>query len=187
MTIQDQIIHYRITHGISEEAFAKKVCVSVSDLYAPNWTIHTLLLLANFFDISFDTLICEDLPHIQRKLHTATRTYKRNNFIFKGLFFGLFLFSPLLIMRFGELGIWIIVALWALTLRKAYLVGRYLQNTMLNNYREIIAYYNGTTLLSIEKARHSEKTAKQKRCNTLCKITMAFYAITLIITILTTL
>ena len=122
MELAEHIKHYRKELGLSQEDLAERIYVSRQSV--SNWEtgktypdIHTLLLLADVFDTSLDTLVKGDLPMMKQLINEEDRAqYKRDNTIFSILFmlvlcsavplyyfldtFGLSLFARLFVLAF---------------------------------------------------------------------------------------
>lgn len=167
MELAEHIKHYRKELGLSQEDLAERIYVSRQSV--SNWEtgktypdIHTLLLLADVFDTSLDTLVKGDLPKMKAMINEEDRaTYKRDSNIFSALFVLMILaFIPLYVWL-DTIGLILYAALVVVTLYYANRVEKYKKRFDTQTIREIEAFTEGVTLDEIEKAREAGKRPYQ--------------------------
>lgn len=158
MELAEHIKHYRKELGLSQEDLAERIYVSRQSV--SNWEtgktypdIHTLLLLADVFDTSLDTLVKGDLPKMKAMINEEDRsTYKRDSNIFSALFVLMILaFIPLYVWL-DTIGLILYAALVVVTLYYANRVEKHKKRFDTQTIREIEAFTEGVTLDEIEKA-----------------------------------
>lgn len=167
MELAEHIKHYRKELGLSQEDLAERIYVSRQSV--SNWEtgktypdIHTLLLLADVFDTSLDTLVKGDLPMMKQLINEEDRAqYKRDNTIFSILFMLVLCSAVPLNYFLDTFGL----VLYALLFVMAFLyAGRIEKNKKrfdTQTIREIEAFTEGVTLDEIEKAREAGKRPYQ--------------------------
>ena len=167
MELAEHIKQYRKELGLSQEDLAERIYVSrqsVSNLETGKTypDIHTLLLLADVFDTSLDTLVKGDLPKMKAMINEEDRaTYKRDSNIFSALFVLMILaFIPLYVWL-DTIGLILYAALVVVTLYYANRVEKHKQRFDTQTIREIEAFTEGVTLDEIEKAREAGKRPYQ--------------------------
>lgn len=167
MELAEHIKQYRKELGLSQEDLAERIYVSrqsVSNLETGKTypDIHTLLLLADVFDTSLDTLVKGDLPKMKAMINEEDRaTYKRDSNIFSALFVLMILaFIPLYVWL-DTIGLILYAALVVVTLYYANRVEKHKKRFDTQTIREIEAFTEGVTLDEIEKAREAGKRPYQ--------------------------
>lgn len=167
MELAEHIKHYRKELGLSQEDLAERIYVSRQSV--SNWEtgktypdIHTLLLLADVFDTSLDTLVKGDLPKMKAMINEEDRaTYKRDSNIFAALFVLMILaFIPLYVWL-DTIGLILYAALAVVTHYYANRVEKHKKRFDIQTIREIEAFTEGVTLDEIEKAREAGKRPYQ--------------------------
>lgn len=167
MELAEHLKHYRKELGLSQEELAERIYVSRQSV--SNWEtgktypdIHTLLLLADVFDTSLDTLVKGDLPKMKAIINEEDRaTYKRDSTIFSVLFILMLIaFIPLYVWL-DTLGLILYVALVAVNFFYALHIEAQKKRFDIQTIREIEAFTEGVTLDEIEKAREAGKRPYQ--------------------------
>lgn len=168
MELAEHIKHYRKELGLSQEDLAERIYVSRQSV--SNWEtgktypdIHTLLLLADVFDTSLDTLVKGDLPKMKAMINEEDRaTYKRDSNIFSALFFACLIALVPLFAVFDILGFVLYLCLWGITMVYAIRVEKHKKHFDTQTIREITAFTEGVTLDEIEKTKEIGKRPYQK-------------------------
>lgn len=125
--------------------------------------IHSLVMMADLFGVSLDTLIKGDIEIMKEKVdQSLVKEFKKDNLIFAALALLCILSAVPLMKHLGAIGtvIWGIIV--SGTLFYALKVEKAKKDNDIHTYKEIVAFYNGEKLDSIEKAREEGKRSYQR-------------------------
>lgn len=168
MEIGQKIKNCRIQLNISQEILAEKIYVTRQTI--SNWEndksypdINSLLRLSEIFNISLDNLIKGDINIMKQEVSKIEiENFKHKGKILNILSVVLLFTLPILYYFLKLIGliIWIVIFLYALYI--AYKIDLIKNKYNISTFKEILAFENGETLDSIEKAREEGKRPYQK-------------------------
>ncbi|MBQ6334138.1 MAG: helix-turn-helix transcriptional regulator [Erysipelotrichaceae bacterium] len=168
MELGSRIKDFRTKAGLTQEEFAERLYVSRQTI--SSWEndksypdIHSLLMMSDLFAISLDTLIKGDIEIMKEKVdQNIVNDFKKDNWIFAILVLVCILTAVPLMKHLGALGtmIWGIIA--SVTIYYAMRIEKAKKDNEVYTYKEIVAFYNGEKLDSIEKAREEGKRNYQR-------------------------
>ena len=168
MEIGKQIKTHRAKFGLSQEEFADKIFVTRQTV--SNWEndksypdINSLVLMAEVFGVSLDSLVKGDIEEMNEKIKTEDIEYfnKANRRLTLAFVWDFFMLVPLLKL----LGIWgavIFGAVFILGFIEAVKIEKYKKRMDIQTYKEINAFMEGKRLDEIEKQREIAKRPYQK-------------------------
>ena len=168
MELGQRIKDCRTEKGMTQEELADRIYVSRQTI--SSWEndrsypdVHSLLMMGDLFGVSLDTLIKGDIEIMKEKVDkSVVDGFKKDNWIFAVLALLCILSAVPLMKYLGAIGtlIWGIIVsgtlIYALKVEKAK------KDNDVYTYKEIVAFYNGEKLDSIEKAREEGKREYQK-------------------------
>lgn len=168
MNLGSQIKKYRAELGVSQEELAERIFVSRQSV--SNWEtgktypdIKSLLLLSEEFSVSLDTLIKGDIKIMKKEIDgQSLATFQKDTIIFTVLFLAMiFLAAPMVWLgRWWSYALYMVLA--AIGMFYALRVERHKKKHDVHTYKEIMAFAEGKSLDSIEKAREEGKRSYQK-------------------------
>ena len=168
MELGQRIKDCRTEKGMTQEELADRIYVSRQTI--SSWEndksypdIHSLVMMTDLFGVSLDTLIKGDIEIMKEKVdQSLVKEFKKDNLIFAALVLLCILSAVPLMKYLGAIGtlIWGIVV--SSTLYFALKVEKTKKDNDIHTYKEIVAFYNGEKLDSIEKAREEGKRDYQK-------------------------
>lgn len=168
MELGQQLKAHRKELGISQDELAEKIFVSRQSI--SNWEnnktypdIHTLLLLAETFDVSLDELIKGDVEEMKEEINTQERAgFNRDSVCFA-------VFGIVVVLSIAPLYAfldYIGCLIWALIVGVAgYFCGRVeLYKTMfdIQTYKEILAFQQGADLSTLSAVRAERNVVKHR-------------------------
>ncbi len=168
MEIGKQIKKYRTELGLSQEDFADKIFVTRQTV--SNWEndknypdINSLVLMAEVFGISLDSLVKGDIEKMNEKIKTEDIEYlnKANRRLTLAFVWDFFMLVPMLKL-FGIWGAVIFGAIFIIGFIEAVKVEKYKKQMDIQTYKEINAFMEGKRLDEIEKQREIGKRPYQK-------------------------
>ena len=168
MELGQRIKDCRTEKGMTQEELADRIYVSRQTI--SSWEndksypdVHSLLMMGGLFGVSLDTLIKGDIEIMKEKVDkSVVDGFKKDNWIFAVLVLLCILSAVPLMKYLGAIGtlIWGIIV--SGTLFYALKVEKAKKDNDVYTYKEIVAFYNGEKLDSIEKAREEGKRDYQK-------------------------
>ena len=168
MELGQRIKDCRTEKGMTQEELADRIYVSRQTI--SSWEndksypdVHSLLMMGDLFGVSLDTLIKGDIEIMKEKVDkSVVDGFKKDNWIFAVLVLLCILSAVPLMKYLGAIGtlIWGIIV--SGTLFYALKVEKAKKDNDVYTYKEIVAFYNGEKLDSIEKAREEGKRDYQK-------------------------
>ncbi|MBQ8595784.1 MAG: helix-turn-helix transcriptional regulator [Oscillospiraceae bacterium] len=168
MEIGKQIKTHRAKFGLSQEEFADKIFVTRQTV--SNWEndksypdINSLVLMAEVFGVSLDSLVKGDIEEMNEKIKTEDIEYlnKANRRLTLAFVWDFFMLVPLLKL-FGIWGAVIFGAVFILGFIEAVKIEKYKKQMDIQTYKEISAFMEGKRLDEIEKQREIAKRPYQK-------------------------
>lgn len=168
MELGQQLKAHRKELGISQDELAEKIFVSRQSI--SNWEnnktypdIHTLLLLAETFDVSLDELIKGDVEEMKEEINAQERAgFNRDSLCFA-------IFGIVTVLSIAPLYAfldYIGCLIWALSVGVAgYFCGRVeLYKTMfdIQTYKEILAFQQGADLSTLSAVRAERNVVKHR-------------------------
>lgn len=170
MELGQRLKEHRKELGISQDELAERIFVSRQSI--SNWEtgktypdIHTLLLLAETFNVSLDELIKGDVEEMKEEIHAQERTGFNRDSVCFAIFSIAALLSIAPLYAFLD---YIGCLLWALIVGiTGYFCGRVeLYKTMfdIQTYKEILAFNQGASLDELAVIR-AERQPKKMRIN----------------------
>ena len=168
MELGQQLKAHRKELGISQDELAEKIFVSRQSI--SNWEnnktypdIHTLLLLAETFDVSLDELIKGDVEEMKEEINAQERAgFNRDSLCFA-------IFGIVTVLSIAPLYAfldYIGCLIWALIVGVAgYFCGRVeLNKTMfdIQTYKEILAFQQGADLSTLSAVRAERNVVKHR-------------------------
>ena len=168
MEIGKQIKTHRAKFGLSQEEFADKIFVTRQTV--SNWEndksypdINSLVLMAEVFGVSLDSLVKGDIEEMNEKIKTVDIEYlnKANRRLTLAFVWDFFMLVPLLKL-FGIWGAVIFGAVFILGFIEAVKIEKYKKRMDIQTYKEINAFMEGKRLDEIEKQREIAKRPYQK-------------------------
>lgn len=168
MELGQQLKAHRKELGISQDELAEKIFVSRQSI--SNWEnnktypdIHTLLLLAETFDVSLDELIKGDVEEMKEEINAQERAgFSRDSVCFA-------IFGIVTVLSIAPLYAfldYIGCLIWALIVGVAgYFCGRVeLYKTMfdIQTYKEILAFQQGADLSTLSAVRAERNVVKHR-------------------------
>lgn len=168
MEIGKQIKTHRAKFGLSQEEFADKIFVTRQTV--SNWEndksypdINSLVLMAEVFGVSLDSLVKGDIEEMNEKIKTEDIEYlnKANRRLTLAFVWDFFMLVPLLKL-FGIWGAVIFGAVFILGFIEAVKIEKYKKRMDIQTYKEINAFMEGKRLDEIEKQREIAKRPYQK-------------------------
>ena len=179
MELGQQLKAHRKELGISQDELAEKIFVSRQSI--SNWEnnktypdIHTLLLLAETFDISLDELIKGDVEEMKEEINAQERAgFNRDSLCFA-------IFGIVTVLSIAPLYAfldYIGCLIWALIVGVAgYFCGRVeLYKTMfdIQTYKEILAFQQGADLSTLSAVRAERNVVKHRASKAVMAIASA--------------
>ena len=179
MELGQQLKAHRKELGISQDELAEKIFVSRQSI--SNWEnnktypdIHTLLLLAETFDVSLDELIKGDVEEMKEEINTQERAgFNRDSLCFA-------IFGIVTVLSIAPLYAfldYIGCLIWALIVGVAgYFCGRVeLYKTMfdIQTYKEILAFQQGADLSTLSAVRAERNVIKHRASKAVMAIASA--------------
>ena len=168
MELGQRIKDCRTEKGMTQEELADRIYVSRQTI--SSWEndksypdVHSLLMMGDLFGVSLDTLIKGDIEIMKEKVDkSVVDGFRKDNWIFAVLVLLCILSAVPLMKYLGAIGtlIWGIIV--SGTLFYALKVEKAKKDNDVYTYKEIVAFYNGEKLDSIEKAREEGKREYQK-------------------------
>ena len=168
MEIGKQIKTHRAKFGLSQEEFADKIFVTRQTV--SNWEndksypdINSLVLMAEVFGVSLDSLVKGDIEEMNEKIETEDIEYlnKANRRLTLAFVWDFFMLVPLLKL-FGIWGAVIFGTVFILGFIEAVKIEKYKKQMDIQTYKEINAFMEGKRLDEIEKEREKAKRPYQK-------------------------
>ena len=168
MELGQRIKDCRTKAEMTQEELADKLYVSRQTV--SNWEndrsypdIHSLLMMADLFSVSLDTLIKGDIEIMKEKVdQSIVRDFKKDNLIFAALAFLCILSAVPLMKHLGAVGTMIWGIIVSATLYFALKVEKTKKDNDVYTYKEIVSFYNGEKLDSIDKTREEGKRNYQR-------------------------
>lgn len=171
MELGQQIKAHRKALGLSQDDLAEKIFVSRQSI--SNWEngktypdVHTLLLLAQAFDVSLDELIKGDVEAMKEEINAQERTGFNRDAVCFAVFGIIVVLSIAPLYAFLD---YIGCLLWALLVGvTGYFCGRVeLYKTMfdIQTYKEILAFQQGADLSTLSAVRAERNVAKHRASN----------------------
>ena len=168
MELGKHIKKYRTEAGWSQEELADRVYVSRQTI--SNWEndksypdIKSLVLLSEIFSISIDILIKGDVEIMKREIDTHEQEkFENNSKVFAVLFIAMLILPVPLVMVFKWWGMAVYVLIAGVGMYYAFKLERFKKENDIQTYKEIVAFTEGKTLDSIEKAKEEAKRPYQK-------------------------
>lgn len=179
MELGQQLKAHRKELGISQDELAEKIFVSRQSI--SNWEnnktypdIHTLLLLAETFDVSLDELIKGDVEEMKEEINAQERAgFNRDSLCFA-------IFGIVTVLSIAPLYAfldYIGCLIWALIVGVAgYFCGRVeLYKTMfdIQTYKEILAFQQGADLSTLSAVRAERNVIKHRASKAVMAIASA--------------
>lgn len=179
MELGQQLKAHRKELGISQDELAEKIFVSRQSI--SNWEnnktypdIHTLLLLAETFDVSLDELIKGDVEEMKEEINAQERAgFSRDSVCFA-------IFGIVTVLSIAPLYAfldYIGCLIWALIVGVAgYFCGRVeLYKTMfdIQTYKEILAFQQGADLSTLSAVRAERNVVKHRASKAVMAIASA--------------
>lgn len=179
MELGQQLKAHRKELGISQDELAEKIFVSRQSI--SNWEnnktypdIHTLLLLAETFDVSLDELIKGDVEEMKEEINAQERAgFNRDSVCFA-------VFGIVVVLSIAPLYAfldYIGCLIWALIIGVAgYFCGRVeLYKTMfdIQTYKEILAFQQGADLSTLSAVRAERNVVKHRASKAVMAIASA--------------
>lgn len=179
MELGQQLKAHRKELGISQDELAEKIFVSRQSI--SNWEnnktypdIHTLLLLAETFDVSLDELIKGDVEEMKEEINAQERAgFNRDSLCFA-------IFGIVTVLSIAPLYAfldYIGCLIWALIVGVAgYFCGRVeLYKTMfdIQTYKEILAFQQGADLSTLSAVRAERNMVKHRASKAVMAIASA--------------
>ena len=168
MEIGKQIKTHRAKFGLSQEEFADKIFVTRQTV--SNWEndksypdINSLVLMAEVFGVSLDSLVKGDIEEMNEKIKTEDIEYlnKANRRLTLAFVWDFFMLVPLLKL-FGIWGAVIFGTVFIFGFIEAVKIEKYKKQMDIQTYKEINAFMEGKRLDEIEKQREIAKRPYQK-------------------------
>lgn len=168
MEIGKQIKKYRSEFSLSQEEFANKIYVTRQTV--SNWEndksypdINSLVLMAEVFGVSLDSLVKGDIEKMNEKIKKEDIDYlnKANRRLTLSFVWGFFMLVPMLKL-FGIWGAVIFGIVFILGFIEAVKIEKYKKQMDIQTYKEINAFMEGKRLDEIEKQREIAKRPYQK-------------------------
>ena len=168
MEIGKQIKKHRSELSLSQEEFADKIFVTRQTV--SNWEndksypdINSLVLMAEVFGVSLDSLVKGDIEEMNEKIKTEDIEYlnKANRRLTLAFVWDFFMLVPLLKL-FGIWGAVIFGTVFILGFIEAVKIEKYKKQMDIQSYKEINAFMEGKRLDEIEKQREIAKRPYQK-------------------------
>lgn len=168
MEIGKQIKKHRSELSLSQEEFADKIFVTRQTV--SNWEndksypdINSLVLMAEVFGVSLDSLVKGDIEEMNEKIKTEDIEYlnKANRRLTLAFVWDFFMLVPLLKL-FGIWGAVIFGTVFILGFIEAVKIEKYKKQMDIQTYKEINAFIEGKRLDEIEKEREKAKRPYQK-------------------------
>ena len=168
MEIGKQIKKHRSELSLSQEEFADKIFVTRQTV--SNWEndksypdINSLVLMAEVFGVSLDSLVKGDIEEMNEKIKTEDIEYlnKANRRLTLAFVWDFFMLVPLLKL-FGIWGAVIFGTVFILGFIEAIKIEKYKKQMDIQTYKEINAFMEGKRLDEIEKQREIAKRPYQK-------------------------
>lgn len=168
MEIGKQIKKHRSELSLSQEEFADKIFVTRQTV--SNWEndksypdINSLVLMAEVFGVSLDSLVKGDIEEMNEKIKTEDIEYlnKANRRLTLAFVWDFFMLVPLLKL-FGIWGAVIFGTVFILGFIEAVKIEKYKKQMDIQSYKEINAFMEGKRLDEIEKEREKAKRPYQK-------------------------
>ena len=168
MELGNQIKHYRIEKGLSQEELAERVYVTRQTI--SNWEnnknypdINSIVLLSEIFEISIDNLIKGDLEKMKKEINSEE--VKKLNFY--SLMMAILMIAAIislvpLIKFIGVYAFIVYFALLACAMFFALKVEKIKKNNDVHTYKEIVAFTEGKRLDEIQKIQEKAKRPYQK-------------------------
>lgn len=168
MELGQQLKAHRRELGISQDELAEKIFVSRQSI--SNWEnnktypdIHTLLLLAETFDVSLDELIKGDVEEMKEEINAQERAGFNRDSVCFAIFGIVTVLSIAPLYAFLD---YIGCLIWALIVGVAgYFCGRVeLYKTMfdIQTYKEILAFQQGADLSTLSAVRAERNVVKHR-------------------------
>ena len=168
MEIGKKIKKHRSELSLSQEEFADKIFVTRQTV--SNWEndksypdINSLVLMAEVFGVSLDSLVKGDIEEMNEKIKTEDIEYlnKANRRLTLAFVWDFFMLVPLLKL-FGIWGAVIFGTVFILGFIEAVKIEKYKKQMDIQTYKEINAFMEGKRLDEIEKQREIAKRPYQK-------------------------
>lgn len=168
MELGNQIKHYRIEKGLSQEELAERVYVTRQTI--SNWEnnknypdINSIVLLSEIFEISIDNLIKGDLEKMKKEINSEE--VKKLNFY--SLMMAILMIAAIIslvpLIKFIDVYAFIVYfALLACALVFALKIEKIKKNNDIQTYKEILAFTEGKRLDEIQKIQEKAKRPYQK-------------------------
>lgn len=179
MELGQQLKAHRKELGISQDELAEKIFVSRQSI--SNWEnnktypdIHTLLLLAETFDVSLDELIKGDVEEMKEEINAQERAGFNRDTVCFAIFGIVTVLSIAPLYAFLD---YIGCLIWALIVGVAgYFCGRVeLYKTMfdIQTYKEILAFQQGADLSTLSAVRTERNVVKHRASKAVMAIASA--------------
>lgn len=179
MELGQQLKAHRKELGISQDELAEKIFVSRQSI--SNWEnnktypdIHTLLLLAETFDVSLDELIKGDVEEMKEEINAQERAGFNRDSVCFAIFGIVTVLSIAPLYAFLD---YIGCLIWALIVGVAgYFCGRVeLYKTMfdIQTYKEILAFQQGADLSTLSAVRAERNVIKYRASKAVMAIASA--------------
>ena len=168
MELGKHIKKYRTEAGLSQEELADKVYVSRQTI--SNWEndksypdIKSLVLLSEIFSISLDILVKGDIEIMKREIDTHEfEKFEKNGKVFAILFAIAIIIPVPLVMLFNWWGLAVYLMFYGVVMYYALSIEKYKKENDIQTFKEIVAFTEGKTLDSMEKAKEEAKRPYQK-------------------------
>ena len=167
MELGKQLKKYRNEKGLSQDALAEKVFVSRQTI--SNWEndksypdVKSLLILSEVFHVSLDYLIKGDVEEMKQHIQEEERKeFNKSGNIFTILLISFTLLAIPLVHFFSYVGLGMAGLLYAVTLFYGYKVDKQKKQYDIQSFKEIVAFMEGKSLNSTEKAQENVKRPYQ--------------------------
>ncbi|MBR0420827.1 MAG: helix-turn-helix transcriptional regulator [Erysipelotrichaceae bacterium] len=168
MNLGQRIKDFRAGKGLNQEELAERLYVSRQTI--SSWEndksypdIHSLLMMSDLFGVSLDTLIKGDIEIMKEKVdQSVVDGFKKDNWIFAGLVLLCIVSAVPLMKQLKAIGTMIWGIIVSAALFYALKVEKAKKDNDVHTYKEIVSFYNGEKLDSIEKAREEGKRNYQR-------------------------
>lgn len=168
MELGKQIKKYRNELSLSQDVLAEKIYVSRQTI--SNWEndksypdVNSLLLLSEVFQVSIDNLIKGDIEEMKEQIKAEDKKeFEKLSNVFAILMLAMVLTPIPLVKFFNEIGMLMWGVLAVVTLLFSLKVEKLKKRYDIQTYKEIIAFTEGKSLTSLEKAKEEGKRPYQK-------------------------
>lgn len=168
MEIGKQIRKYRTEHKWSQDDLADRIYVTRQTI--SNWEnnrnypdIRSLVLLSTVFGISLDILVKGDLEEMKEQINLEDiQKFKLDSVVYALLLAGTILLPVPLLKVLKELGIWLWLGWYGITVYWAFRVEKQQKAHDIFTYKEIIAFLEGKRLDELQTQQEIGKRPYQR-------------------------